>query len=200
MFDDKFSFSGHVIEICKSAYRKLGFLFRSGSFLKKISTFKLLYFSLIRSNIEFGFIIWHPYHLYLTEMIEQIQIKFLRFLYYKIFGVYTFLVPYSELLTLFEMDRLRDRRNIGLLLFLYKLINGGVDCGEMLARLGFLVPRPASRARSLFSLHFSHTTLGSNSPVNSMMRLYNAMPDNIDILSSSLASFTRDIRHVTFDS
>lgn len=196
VFDEKFSFSYHIIEICKEAYRKFGFLCRSGSFLKNVYTFKLLYFSLIRSRLEFGFIIWSPYHSYLLEMIEQIQIKFLRFLYYKRFGIYTFLVSYSELLTLFQMDSLRKRRNMGMLVFLYKVVNGIVDCDELLARVCFLVPRPASRARALFSLHFARTTFGSNSPVNSMMRLGNALPDNVDILSSSLTSFTRNIRNV----
>ena len=41
IFDERFSFSCHIIDICKGAFRKLGFLRRCSTFLKKISTFKL---------------------------------------------------------------------------------------------------------------------------------------------------------------
>lgn len=180
IFDEKFSFSDHIIEISESAYKTLGFLCRSSSFFKNISTFKLLYFSLVRSRLEFGFLIWYPFHYYLIETIEQVQKKFLRFLYFKEFGIYMFLIPFSELLAIFELESLCKRHRVGSLVFLFKLINGIIDCSEMLARLSFLVPRPASRVRMLFRPHFAHSVWGNNSPINIIMRNYNSLGDNVD--------------------
>jgi hypothetical protein len=193
LFDEKFLFSGHIVEICKVAYRNLGFLCRSGSFLKNIDSFKLLYCSLVRSRLEFGNIVWYPYQNYLYDLIEKIQVKFLRFLYFKLMGVYSFTVPYSALLLIFGMERLSRRRDVGMLVFLHKLANGVIDDSELLSRLCFLVPRRTSRVQRLFAPHFGHSNLGAQSPINVMMRLYNALPDNVDIFASALASFKRSL-------
>jgi len=193
LFDEKFLFSGHIIEICKAAYRTLGFICRSGSFLKNINSFKLLYYSLVRTKLEFGSVIWYPYQSYLNDLIEKIQVKFLRFLYFKLMGVYSFSVPYNALLSIFGMEKLSRRRDVGMLIFLHKLANGVIDDSELLSRLCFLVPRRASRVQSLFSLHFGHSNLGAQSPINVMMRLYNALPDTVDIFASASASFKRSL-------
>ncbi|KAG8287610.1 hypothetical protein J6590_033181 [Homalodisca vitripennis] len=91
------------------------------------------------------------------------------------------------------MDSLRKRRCVGLLVFLKKLFTGAVDCGELLARLNFLVPRLSSCGQALFSPHFAHLLLGANSPINNMMRLHNALPQHIDVLSSTLTSFKHQL-------
>lgn len=194
IFDEKFYFSHHIVESCKSAYRTLGFVCRSSNFIHNLNTFKLLYFSLVRSKLEFGFSIWYPHQYYLSQMIEQIQTKFLRFLYFKAFGIYTFLVSYSQLLSLFKMESLHKRRDLGMLVFLHKLLNGRIDCSELLSELGFLVPRPASRVRALFSPKFARTNLGAHAPVSVMMRLGNALPEHIDLFLSTFASYKELIR------
>ncbi|KAG8316085.1 hypothetical protein J6590_058833 [Homalodisca vitripennis] len=68
-----------------------------------------------------------------------------------------------------------------------------VDCGELLARLNFLVPRLSSRGQALFGLHFAHSLHGANSPINNMMRLHNALTQHVDVLSSTLTSFKHQL-------
>lgn len=191
--DSKLCFSNHVIESCRSAYRILGFIFRSGSFITNIYSLKLLYCTLVRPKLEFGATVWYPHQTYLVDMIEQIQIKFLRYLFFKKFGYFTFDVSYHTLLNLFEMVSLKQRRDMGMLIFLHKLLNDKVDDSELLSRLAFLVRRPSSRARALFSPSFSRTCLGAQSPINTMMRLYNLISNNVDIFNSNLASYKKSL-------
>jgi len=83
IFDPKLSFVEHIISICKSAYSILGFIKRSGSFLQSPHSLKLLFDALVRSRLEYGSLIWYPHATYLLNTIEQVQAKFLRFLFYK---------------------------------------------------------------------------------------------------------------------
>ncbi|KAG8255215.1 hypothetical protein J6590_098037 [Homalodisca vitripennis] len=81
-----------------------------------------------------------------------------------------------------------------MLVFLHKLINGRIDCVELLSQLNFLVPRPGSRVQASLSPQFARTSLGAHAPVNVMMRLGNTLPQNIDLCSSTLASYVNRIR------
>jgi len=187
IFDTKFSFTNHVITMCKSAFSVLGFIRRSGNVLNSISVLKSLYCSLVRSKLEFGSVVWNPFQFYLSSAIESVQKKFLRYLYFKQFGHYTTVVPYEELLSLYGLDSLDKRRRVAMLTCLHKLASGALDCETLLHKLQFNVPRHNSRSRFLFSPHYSRTKLGANSPLNSMMRIYNGLVSdpNIDLLNGS---------------
>src|SRR5436190_18523720 len=100
LFDTKLTFSEHVLAVCKSAFGLLGLIRRSGNFLRNTESLKMLYYSLVRSKLEYGAVIWSPHFVYLIVTIESIQRKFLRFLYYKEFGNYNYVISYSELLNI----------------------------------------------------------------------------------------------------
>lgn len=51
-----------------------------------VNTIKLLYCSMVRSNLQYATIIWFPYYQSHIEMIERVQAKCLRFAVYK-FGI-----------------------------------------------------------------------------------------------------------------
>ncbi|KAG8250361.1 hypothetical protein J6590_103426 [Homalodisca vitripennis] len=82
---------------------------------------------------------------------------------------------------------------VGMLMFLKKLVSGVVDCSELLARINFAVFRPSARQRPLFSPQYAISALGTNSSVNVMMRLHNALPRHVDLLSSSPAFFKQQL-------
>lgn len=193
IFDEKFSFLNHVISICKSSFSVLGFIRRSSNFLKNNDVIKLLYCSLVRSRLEFGSVIWNPFYANQSDMIENVQKKFLRFLYFKEFNHYTTIIPYSELLSLFNIDSLGERRRVAMLVCLYKLVGGVIDDSTLLSKLQFNVPRLNSRSRLLFSPHYSRTNLAANSPLNVMIRLHNSLPINVDIFSNSLRQFIQNV-------
>lgn len=78
IFDSKLTFESHVNTITKKAYRTLGFLFRSLGKFKKVETFKLLYFTYIRSSLEYGSPIWNPNPNTHIETIEKVLRRFTR--------------------------------------------------------------------------------------------------------------------------
>lgn len=190
IFDPKFSFNDHVVSICKSAFVILGLIRRLGNIFTNIRSIKLLYCSLVRSRLEYASVVWYPHVNYLSELIERVQKRFLRYAYYRAFGHYTMLIPYHELLLMFEMDSLSARRGVAMMLYLHQLVGGKLDDALLLSRVRFAVPRHGSRSRLLFSPHFSRTCLGTWSPLNTMMRLYNSLTDNdVDIFFNSQTEF-----------
>lgn len=192
VFDSKLYFSDHVLATCKAAYSVLGFIHRSSSFLKNINSIKLLFCSLVRSRLEYASVVWYPHQVYLLNMIETIQKKFLRLLYFKTFGYFTFDVPYSQLLQIFEMSSLENRMKLNSLSYLHKLVSGCLDDGNSLGQLNFNTPRPNSRSTLLFAPTFSRTNLGYYSPINNMCRLCNSQ--SADILNLSLSCFIACIK------
>lgn len=151
LFDSKFHFADHVFSICKSAFSILGLIRRLGNIFNSIRSLRHLYCSLVRSRLEYASVVWCPHVDCLSVLVESIQKKFLRYLYFKEFGHYTAAVPYSELLRMFELVQLSSRRGLAMLVYLRRLVCGSLDDMSLLSLVGFAVPRPGSRSRQLFS-------------------------------------------------
>ncbi|CAH1383593.1 unnamed protein product, partial [Tenebrio molitor] len=58
------------------------------SFFRSEKCLTALYFSLVRSRLEYGSIIWSPYYVTYTNSIESVQRKFLKYLCFKEDGIY----------------------------------------------------------------------------------------------------------------
>lgn len=189
-FDSKLSFSTHIISVCKTAFSILGLIRRLGNIFNNQRCIRLLYCSLVRSRLEYASVVWYPHVNYLSVLVENVQKRFLRYLYYKSFGHYTNLIPYTELLQLFQIDRLSVRRKVAMVMYLRQLVCGVLDDAALLSRVQFTVPRHNSRSRQLFSPHFSRTSLGTDSPLNTMIRLFNSInSDRVDIFFNSHTVF-----------
>lgn len=78
IFDPKLTFEAHINNIVRKAYSKLGFLFRSLGKFKKIDTYKLLYFTYVRSNLEYCTAVWNPHYHVHIEAVEKVQRRFTR--------------------------------------------------------------------------------------------------------------------------
>ena len=63
--------------------------------------------ALVRSNLEFGMLVWNPIIKKYTEALERVQRHSLKYMYYRIFQYYPVDVPYGELLQGFEMESLK---------------------------------------------------------------------------------------------
>ena len=79
------------------------------------------------------------------------------------------------------MELLVDRRNLASLSFLYKLINGQIDCPYLMSKLNLTVPRIGSRSESFFYTAFCRTNVLSKSPVVHMCAVYNKICQLCDI-------------------
>lgn len=63
LFAPALNFEQHIVSVVNKAYRNLGFLIRQSGNLNSISALKLLYFTLLRSKLQFSSPIWSPHFL-----------------------------------------------------------------------------------------------------------------------------------------
>lgn len=66
----------------------LGFIIRNCQNFNDTLALKTLYYSFVRSKLEYGSIIWYPHYDFQKLAIEKVQRKFCKFLYYKVNRVY----------------------------------------------------------------------------------------------------------------
>lgn len=68
--------------------------------------------------------------------------------------------------------------------FVYKLLNGYVNCLDLLSNLTFLVPGHTTRQSDTFYVPFQRTLYGKNSPLVRTMKHVNNLNINIFICNS----------------
>lgn len=182
-FDCKLTFVNHIESVVAGALRMLGFELRGCRFLSNIMTFRTLYVSFVRSRLEYASVVWAPvYDVHMTSL-EKVQRRFLKTSSFMLTGSYPERgTPQQHLLQQFNMQSLLCRRNMHSVLFLYKLVNGDIDCPELLSHLGLRVPGHCSRSPRLFHLPFARTNALSSSPVHRMIRNYTCIEEACDIL------------------
>lgn len=171
VFDSQLTFTQHIDAVSARAYRTLGFVIRnSQAFTDNRSVF-LLYNSFVRSTLEYSSVVWSPmYNIHMSK-IERVQRKMIKHMYYRDNGVY---LPrgnwiYSEILDMYSLISLSERRSRAELSFLNKILNGNIRNGSVLSYINILVPRPNTRSSNMFLINQSSTNLGLYSPFNRLM-------------------------------
>jgi len=134
LFDDKLSFNAHIVDITRSAYRMLGFVFRSGKFFKSQQSMKLLYNALVRNRLEYCSTVWSPMYLNAIDQLERVQKKFTRMFYFK-FNIETPRPHYHVRLKRLKMHSLESRRIENDEIMLFKLVRGFADSSFCLVDL-----------------------------------------------------------------
>ena len=191
-FDSKLTFSHHVNTKILEAGRMFGFIVRNCRGFNDLSVLKTLFFSYVRSKLEYGSLIWNPYYITYTENIEKVQKRFLKYLNFKAEGYYPERgSDYNILLNRFQFESLKTRRIYASLVFLFKLLRGGVDCPDLLYQLNFFVPRINSRQNVTFLCERARTNVMVKSPVNFMCSNFNKVSNNCDIFNCSLSELKR---------
>lgn len=108
----------HIENTCKKAYKTLGFLRRK--LAAAPATVKLAaYKTLVRPILEYGSIVWNPHQIYLTDMLERIQNKALRFIYSR----YSRNDSVTALRNAAGIPTLACRRRVAAVKFLFLLYN-----------------------------------------------------------------------------
>jgi len=77
-FSSDLSFGRHIHMTAASALRRLGFIKRCGKHFKNADTLKLLYGTLVRTQVEYASMVWDPYQLNHNLLLERIQHRFLE--------------------------------------------------------------------------------------------------------------------------
>ena len=186
-FDRELSFAGHIDNIVSSAYKMLGFIMRNCKSFKNVQALKTLYNSFVRSKLEYAALAWNPYYTNKKTTIENVQRKFLKFLWYKTYNTYPVRgFPNDILLDTFHIPSLTLRRiNLGLS-FLFKLLHNNVDCIYLLSKLLFLIPRISARNCVTFYIQASKTNLLAKSPITFICFHYNSISSDCDIFNCNL--------------
>ena len=188
------TFKYHTNTVLAKARRMAYFVVRNSVHFKRISTLKVLYFSFIRSILEFGVLIWFPHTKKFVKELEKIQNRFLKYLYFKTFEYYPHDLSQKELLEGFEVELLVKRREITALMFLYDLIHCNVRDSNLLAKINFWAPKIHSRQKKIFSLHNYNTSRMKVSPMNNIMGISDAFLcrcADADIYSMGRSAFKR---------
>jgi hypothetical protein len=101
----------------------LGFINRNTKDIRNPLCLKSLYFSLVKSNLECGSLIWSNHYSTYINNVNNIQFKFLKKIAYLIHGQISrdsfHLVQDS-----INIDSLQIRRNILDIMFIYDILNG----------------------------------------------------------------------------
>lgn len=113
-----------------------------------------------------------PHFSFYVQLLEIIQIKFLKFAYFRMTGVYSRLTSASFLRNFFEIGSLEVKINLTYFVLLYKIINGVTNDPKILACFYFRVPTFYRENVHYFFLVFLARLNFGIHPVNSMTRFY----------------------------
>lgn len=189
--DSKLSFERHIDDIVSRSFRMLGFILRISRSFRSEETLKVLYFSLVRSIVEYATPIWNPfYHKYINR-IERVQRKFTRVLYYR-FGNRQVECPYDARLRLYRLTTLEQRRVVFDQIFLYRIMNGHFDF-PLINEVYLNTRAFTGRRRELFYVPRARTSLFYNSIFLRIMRFYNWHSFFIDIFNISQVAFREEL-------
>lgn len=185
-FDSHLRFDLHVAAVVSTACRSLGFIVRSCRNFDDVSCLKLLYFAYVRSHLEYASVVWAPFYGRYVGLIESVQRKFLKFLYFRQVGNYPRRgICNSILLGRFGLQSLGLRRSVARVSFLYKVLRGGLDVS---LNLDVYTPQVPIRNPRLFYLPRARTNVMLGSPVYAMCSLCNAVSGHLDMLTSPLSA------------
>lgn len=127
IIDSKLSFSSHIEYISNKSKAALSFVKRTCRNKFSLDSAKLLYCSLVRSNLEFASVVWQPYYKIHRSQVESVQKQAVIYL----LGDYMnraendfVLAPYVERCAELELKSLIRRRVNASVLFLHKIISG----------------------------------------------------------------------------
>lgn len=189
IFDKKVTFVPHIENIMKKASKMLGFVLRNTRDFKKVGTKIMLYYSLVRSILEYCSVVWRPHYATHKLLLERVQKRFLWHLAFSR-GMAKRLPSYNTRLRFFKMHALSTRREGIDGLFLFKLLRNKIDCPGLLTDIKFRVPARCPRYPiTPLTPPFRRTVLGANSPISRFCKIVNGCSDLTDINHDRIGFF-----------
>lgn len=182
--DSKSTFNKHFEYVQKKSMAALNFVKRQSKRLDLDAT-KLLYTSLVRSNLEFACAVWSPYHAIHKNEIESVQRQMVIFLNndrqrQRDTGNYV-LQPYLDRCAKFNLTTLIRRRFNATAMFIYDVLSGRRNSPFLRSLLVINDDSRILRNADLIKLKSRFRTAHSfNSPFNRACRIFNCVSNLID--------------------
>ncbi|XP_046674906.1 uncharacterized protein LOC124363690 [Homalodisca vitripennis] len=190
-FSADLSFNDHVDELCRRAYRMLGFINRSTRGMTSSAVLRTLYSSFVRQLLEYASPVWSPYQLGLVDKLEAVQRRFLRLVGLRR-GLLFRDIPVAELQAELLLPDLRTRRCVADVLLLIRLIRGELDCPSLLSRVDFRIPS-GTRSRELFGRRQYSRNYDFHGPLARMMRIGNRHCGGLDLFHDGVSTIRRGV-------
>lgn len=187
IFDDQLSFRRHVEEVVGASMKMLGFIIRNTSAFSDTKTITTLYYTLVRSKLEYASTVWNPIYDVHKIALERVQRKLLKYLHFKSSGVYP-VRGYDNTLLLreFNMQSLECRRLLHSLAFLYKMVHNQLCCPKLLPLIEICTPREGSRTCYMFKCPRAVTNIFVKSPIYTMVNTYNKFSKYCNIFDCTI--------------
>lgn len=176
--DSKLLFDKHIDNITAKAMKLLGFLFRVTKDFKTLKTLKILYCSLVRSQLEYASQVWNPMYDKYIDMLEKPQKKFLRFINYK-YKIKTF--DYIDSCRRQNILPLSERREAADLTFLHNIFLNVLDSPTLLSEIKLLVPFRSVSRRNYLQIY--------TPPYNSNYRRNSFLPRTIVVFNTKYSKY-----------
>lgn len=200
IMDSKLLYDKHIDAITSKAFKMLGFIIRTTKHFKMAKSHKILYCSLVRSQLEYASQVWNPKYDIYTHKIERIQKKFLKFLNFKhkinVDSDYENICRHHHLLPL------TLRREASDLTLLLHLLNARIDSGELLSMINMQVPPRINTRRNHLKFHVNSYVANyrSNSYFNRVFDNFNRKySEYTDILLAKPNYFKNLINKIFFN-
>lgn len=192
IFDSKLTFEQHINIITTKAYRMLGFISRSLNKFSQLHTYKTLYFTYVRSILEYCSPVWSPYYGTQIKSVEKVQRRFTRGIYRK------FHYPGEKINLMrevrLEILSLQDRRIITDELTLYKIMSETLET-DLLNRIQVNARERFTRQNNTFYLQTVTNNVEYNSPILRMQRQHDPLFRMNDLNEPSFSAFKRYTEH-----
>ena len=168
--------SNLIITLRKSARKLL--ITGVGKNFKNPETMKLLYCCLVRSNLEYAYVIWNPSTTHQIEQLETIQHKFLKFMAGNFYGDKKHNIDYQKYEKTMNLETLELRIVKADVKFTFNSFNDEVDSQTF----NLNVPERATRNFQVFRTNSSKKETGASTVMNRLVTSFHKFCGDADLL------------------
>ena len=187
LINNKMSFEEHIYENVNKAHRMCNLILRN---VKNVNNSVLikLYKCFVRPLLEYATVVTSPHHIYLIDLIENVQRRFTKRLY----GLHN--LCYSDRLESCHLEMLELRRLHADLIMVYKILNGAI-CVKLDNCLSLSNVR--STRGNVFKLNKYHVKLNIRKFFfgSRIINVWNYLPNEV-VQCKTTNNFTRKLKYV----
>ncbi|KAF0761231.1 Reverse transcriptase domain-containing protein [Aphis craccivora] len=171
-YTSSLSFEHHINMIVSKALKILGFIKRVSKTFSSANCLRSLYLCLVRSILEYGVEVWHPYLAKNQLRLERVQNRYLSYVAFLLHIVHP-THDYSLVRQTLNIQTLSNRRLTDDINFVSSLLNGSLDDPTLLSSIQFRIPSYSTRNHTPLYIPSHSSNYGFNHPMHRMLRNYN---------------------------